>query len=156
MLLVRTAVFATMLIISGPASAEWEYTHWGMTAYELIGASGGIAKDVAHVDLDKFSRALSAPHQVMDISLRALFLFDLDTKGLSRIELSPTDKENCPVIRTLVIRKYGAPASESSTDVTRESQWLSTDTKIAMREFPVLGVCNIIYTPANSDDDIGL
>jgi hypothetical protein len=75
------------------AKADWEYTKWGMTPQEVVGASKNLAKasNDPHPDSDGNVTKLVAPYQSGKFAFEAQFAFDTADK-LASVTLVLNDK----------------------------------------------------------------
>lgn len=111
--------FIVLLLTFLPAlaHADWQYTKWGMTPQEVIDASGGIAvpdpQSQGHSIKDDIS-LLTGPYQIDSVNagrfeFSAYFLFDKQTRTLSRVSLRLKNPEQCNSLARELNDKYGTP-----------------------------------------------
>jgi hypothetical protein len=81
------------LVCCGAAKADWEYTKWGMTPQEVVGASNNLAKASTdpHPDSDGNVTKLVAPYKSGKFAFEAQFAFDAANK-LASVTLVLNDK----------------------------------------------------------------
>src|SRR5262245_58113343 len=78
------------------ARADWEYTRWGMTSQQVVGASNNLARESSdrRPDSDGNVTKLVAPYESGKFSFEARFKFDAADR-LSAVTLLLTDKSLC-------------------------------------------------------------
>lgn len=86
-------LFALTCCSAGAAKADWEYTKWGMTPQQVVGASKNLAKEASDLrpDSDGNVTKLVAPYKREKFSFEAQFGFDTTDK-LSSVTLVLNDK----------------------------------------------------------------
>lgn len=102
-------------LCAGPASADWQFTKWGMSKDQVIKASRGKASDADVADLEAHNLAnksataqLKMPYTTGPLSFTAYFLFSLDGQ-LVTVELDAVGGANAQAAFDAVGGKYGMP-----------------------------------------------
>jgi hypothetical protein len=137
---------AGLTIAATPASADWEYTRWGMTAEQVISASGGQA------------HAMPASRRYRDGGGQFEITVEASDPGPPRMTIGfqfglPGGDLQCVLINAMggdadgllaqFLRRYGAPDSDSSFGPTRTLEWQKADTiELTMSSAPKAAVVN--------------
>jgi hypothetical protein len=149
---------AVALLVPGRASADWQYTRWGMTPAEVVAASGGRATGVeSEPDERVFEldyRAV-APYRAMNVEVEARFFFTQGSGRLAAVKLIPTDVGRCDALRGAVEAVHGR---SSHQDFGFGSTWRWRDEanndQLLFAEFKPVGTvpraCHLIYRPLGS------
>ncbi|RAI55904.1 hypothetical protein [Roseicella frigidaeris] len=116
---------------AAPASADWEYTRWGMTAEQVISASGGRAHampasrryrdDAGHFEITVDASDPGPPRTSIG------FQFGLPSGGLQCVLINATGSDADGLLARF-LERYGAPDSDDSLGPTRMLEWHRADT----------------------------
>ncbi|MCU1383194.1 MAG: hypothetical protein JWL71_1891 [Acidobacteria bacterium] len=109
------AVWA-MLLIAPAARADWQYTHWGMTPEQVVAASKGTAKLLPEKDrprLPPFVTAAKGDYQDGPLQLRATFLFNIATNGLTCVYYGVSNHVYDDAFKAALTKQYGPPKTTS-------------------------------------------
>ncbi|MDB5883483.1 MAG: hypothetical protein JWP43_3361 [Ramlibacter sp.] len=109
---------AAGLMLTSAAQADWAFTQWGMTAGQVVAASGGKVKLLTGAD-----RATLAPNVRREaagsytddgIALTVRFVFD-PTKGdgLTCVYYGVDNEKQGNALKDLMLKRYGKPRQES-------------------------------------------
>lgn len=114
-------VVGSLLVAAGPAAADWEYTHWGMTPEEVAAASGGAVTALPedkreNIEAAGMTNAAEGTFTSGDLTLRVGFSFDNEDGGLVCVAYGPTAVADNPKLEAYLRQRYGTPANESSLD----------------------------------------
>jgi hypothetical protein len=128
-IIIASATLATGL--SSAASADWAYTHWGMSPEQVAAASGGSVKvlDVGKQtrdDADHWVLAAQGSFVEGALNLDVGFTFDTRTNGLKCVMYNATG-DDVANLKAALVRRYGKPASTSSYGPTETSTWRQPD-----------------------------
>ena len=146
--MIRFSVVSALMVLAAasPAAADWEYTRWGMTADQVIAASGGKAKamppgryyrnDAGGYEISVEGRTRGPPR------LSIGFQFDLRSGGLQCV-ISNAVGDDAETLLALMVQRYGAPISDDSFGTTRTMQWTTPDAvELTMNATPKAAVVN--------------
>jgi hypothetical protein len=121
-------LLALTLLWPFTASADWQYTTWGMTPEQVQKASKGVAVETTAKELKDNSPAgggytakLTAPYKTDAFQFKAWFIFDKEDK-LSQVTLDLVGGNPYSAI-ALLRNKYGLPASDMSGRVPGFEFW---------------------------------
>ena len=126
----RSAVAAISLtLLATPASADWQYTKWGMTTEQVSAASKGQMKRCGAA-CDKQTTPtetalLYAPYQSGKFPFTAFAFFNNQTKKLAFVSLRLDDPTMGFELVGALKGKYGQPESKSATQVMNLYVWRS-------------------------------
>ena len=153
--MIRSSVVSALIILAAvhPAAAHWEYTRWGMTADQVIAASGGKARAMPparHYRNDAGGYEISVEGRTQGPPRLSIgFQFDLRSGGLQCV-ISNAVGDDAEALRALMLQRYGAPASEESFGTTQTMQWTTPDAvELTMNATPKAAVVNH-YAPGRS------
>jgi hypothetical protein len=138
-------VCAAALAVPTVARADWAYTHWGMTPDKVVAASAGKVKvlpvaDQTRNEADHWVLAAQGTYQDGGLSLQVGFTFDTSGGGLKCV-LYNASGDDVEALRTLLVKRYGKPAEESSFGQTRMVTWKTPDmVEFAANQSPVVAV----------------
>jgi hypothetical protein len=129
--LICLAAAALAAGFSTAASADWAYTHWGMTPEQVAAASGGSVKVL---DAGKQTRddadhwVLAAQGSFVDGALHYSvgFTFDTRTNGLKCVMYNALGPD-VATLKAVLIQRYGAPASTDSFGPVEQLTWQQPD-----------------------------
>lgn len=140
----------TLLAAASPASAEWQFTNWGMSVDEVVAASGG---SVERYNGSPGQRIMGSNFQAKGsysaggYDFESEFYFDPSGR-LSVIRLMLIDYSQCGSMREMMQGIYGSSAEGG---LFRETQaWYDSDRGNVVRTTQVGGMCFIAYTPLRS------
>ena len=104
-----------LVMLSTPASADWEYTRWGMSPEQVAQASGGAVKVLPpgkrRHHPAPFSSETAAEGTFTEGALRleVSFSFDLQSTGLTCVVLNSSGQDE--LLRQSFFRRLGKPQS---------------------------------------------
>jgi hypothetical protein len=125
-------ISATLAVgVSSTSSADWAYTHWGMSPEQVAASSSGSVKilDVGKQTRDDADHwVLAAEGSFVDGGLRLAvgFTFDTTTNGLKCVMYNATG-DNVAALKSVLVKRYGKPASTSSYGPTETLTWQQPD-----------------------------
>src|SRR5438128_1545179 len=126
--MIRSSIASALIILAAvhPAAAHWEYTQWGMTADQVIVASGGKARampSARHYRNDTGGYEISVEGRTQGPPRLSIgFQFDLRGGGLQCV-ISNAAGDDVEALLALMVQRYGAPTSDDSFGTTRTMQW---------------------------------
>lgn len=111
------SIFLYLLLIVSPATADWQWTKWGMTAQQVIISSKGTAKAVPPEEISRNSVSdgqivvmipkVRSNYSANGFQFSAYFMFDAKTELLKCVYLDSTDgRKNA--LEAELTRIYGA------------------------------------------------
>jgi hypothetical protein len=129
--LMTLAAVALAAGLSSSASADWAYTHWGMSPEQVAAASRGSVKvlDVGRQTRDDADHwVLAAQGSFVDDALRldVGFTFDTRTNGLNCVMYNAAGGD-VATLKAVLVKRYGKPASASSYGSTEILTWRQPD-----------------------------
>jgi hypothetical protein len=130
----KLVAFATAALIAGhssPASADWAYTHWGMSPDQVVSASAGSVKIIP---TDKETRddtdhwVMAAQGSFTDGAIRGEvgFMFDTKTNGLTCVAYNTTGS-NVAILKATLIKRFGKPGSTGNYGPAEMMSWEKPD-----------------------------
>lgn len=159
----RPFSLACCLVVSaaGSASADWQYTRWGMTVAQVASASKGQLKECPPVACDSQGNDTTAAklfgtYLSGEFAFTAFALFDRRSNKLMGMRLSlqtPTPERGASLAGSLRGR-YGEPASEDRTALLTLMIWREKADQIAYLARPSSFI--ISYQPSITDSNKGL
>jgi hypothetical protein len=126
------AILAAIVIVAASAPharANWEYTKWGMTPEQVVGASKGAVKIVPAADRykdDEHEIAAQGSHNDGPLHLDVGFMFDNKGGGLTCVLYNATG-EDAAVLKAILIKRYGPPTKEGSFLSSQTLEWKTPD-----------------------------
>jgi hypothetical protein len=125
------SALAVSLASPTAAMADWAYTHWGMTAEQVVAASGGSVKllppgERTRNDPDQWELAAQGNFLDGALTLPVGFTFDTKTGGLQCVMYNASGSD-VEVLRGLLDKRYGKPKTESDYGSARGSIWKTPD-----------------------------
>lgn len=151
----------------GTASANWQYTEWGMTLAQVAEAASGRAvamsseESVANSVADSNEKALlKATYESGQYKFTAVFSFDSRSGGLSSVKLNLVNLDKALELKGSLGAKYGKPAEQGETAVISFARW--RDNMDEIEYFCIgnqmLGVSSVSvgYKPRITTDNDGL
>lgn len=142
-----------------PASADWQYTQWGMSPAQVTTASEGRAVENRDRSLDAggLKAELAAPYQGASLPFTAVFLFGLRDR-LAAVTLSPRDIGVCGKLPALLQAHYGPPVAREGVDKALTARWNDYGNNNAVNFLDLgSGGCSIQYSrlrETQSDDSL--
>ena len=137
---------ALMAAATGRASADWEYARWGMTAEQVVAASGGKARPMPPArryrsDEDRYEitveSSVAGPPR-----LSVGFQFDLPGGGLRCVLINATG-DDADALRSQLLQRYGKPVEDSAFGSVRTLRWSTPDAvELAVNASPKAAVVN--------------
>ena len=134
-----------------PANANWQYTRWGMTKAEVIGASRGSAHAPSKVDTyykDTFIHLLDATYEAQNIDFKVHFLFNQKHR-LSRVKLEPTNPDRCLSLEELLSDAYGHAYLNEVNSAGTTVKWRDKKNNniVMFVNIPLISQCSVSYDP---------
>jgi hypothetical protein len=158
----RKTVFGLVSLASlatvQPASADWQYTKWGMTVPQVAAASGGKATPLTDKGLDRGTDIvrLQAPYTSGAFVFTARFLFDASTERLSRVDLKLENGKMCADLHGALYTKYGPPDT-TKPSVAMLSIWRDRASSSTISLLTIGGdSCTLGYAPMRNSNNQGL
>lgn len=152
---VRLARTAAAMLVAGtiPASADWQFTWWGMSPAELIAAGRGTVRqprgeDFSHGRAHPYQLSAAGDFWIADVPVVGSFHFR-DAR-LAMIVFAPAGTaENCRRLQEAMTRAYGAPLTADRGDLFDNVTWKAgSDTLRYVRTGePAAPVCSVTYSP---------
>jgi hypothetical protein len=148
------------------ARADWQYTRWGMTIDQVIGASNGALQPCTTEacgkpsEGDGLSKGAFGPYDSGAFKFNAFLFFDQEGK-LQRVELKPINRDKLPELFAALRAKYGEP-TRSSNLLGEVSTWFTSSDQIILFEeesssgLAPIGLTKLIYLARVSADSKGL
>lgn len=122
----RLVIAVAVLLAPACASADWQYTRWGMTKEEVAAASKGQLKPCdarcASVTTDNSAAGLVGPYKSGEFNFDAFAMFDKRTGKLVRVNLKLLAGDGNALLGAVRL-KYGEPASRLATDFISVHTW---------------------------------
>ena len=149
------AVSTLLIAFSCAASADWQYTKWGMTVDEVVEASGGKATkiDDSRRDSEMEKAMATAPFVAGDFVFEAGFMFGKRDLKLQTVKLKLKEGNGYSLYAALVNR-YGKPDTKDKTEVTELAKWIVTGDNNNVIWFVIGGeVTSLQYTPIIGDSE---
>ncbi|TXN08921.1 hypothetical protein FV222_00170 [Methylobacterium sp. WL103] len=146
---VKTIWAVAACLLTMPAQADWQYTRWGMTVDEVVGASKGVAR--RYTDLGKNGidwKVLAAGNYIGGpYTFTSIFQFGLKDERLTGVRLEPSNADDCSQIPDSLRVNYGRPMKEDTSGPFKSIVWLSKsgDEVTFMR---INSNCHILYEKA--------
>lgn len=127
-LAVLALAFWPCFVCISSASADWQYSMWGMTLDEVIAASDGKARRFTDSgqDTDNEKVRAVAPYVAGDFVFDAIFSFNRKNDTLSEVKLLLKDGNGHSLYAALVNR-YGKPVSENKDSIVPNARWLDRE-----------------------------
>jgi hypothetical protein len=162
------AIAGAVLLIAGqPALADYGATRWGMSAEDVIAATGGDARKVKdNKDKRILDHRLFAMSTFEDggITYEVSYFFGKDGKGLTMVNLVPADPENnCADTRIAFLGRLGAGIESKSPPVVEGLEqtgiaWRSGvgDEMVEYAEVRLFGKaahCQVLYQQRQSTEN---
>lgn len=134
------ATVALVGSVSSTASADWEFTSWGMTqdearvAAQRIGVSVEESSDNYHCSNSYARVAFKVPYQLSDFRAPVCLLFDRETDLLREVMIPLPDPSKKQHVATLISEKYGQPfkTEELLPGILPTTTWLAPDARIQL------------------------
>ena len=157
---VAASIIATASLLSASqASADWQYTHWGMSPEEVVKASQGIASsnltsNEASGGFVGATNLLVAPYQSGDYSFRAVFAFNEKRKlmGVSLLMQNPSAGIG---LASNLQMKYGKPISRDVSPTSVTTIWRTDTDQIMLNAIGTLNY-RLDYRSLMTDANKGL
>lgn len=120
----RAALTVSILaLLMTPASADWQYAKWGMTAQQVLAASKGEARSIPSgsriVCASTDQRPIGyVPSKRIDTWTFEVVFCSGDNGRLSSVALEPKPSDNSFLpLKTALQSRYGRPIQESTSDI---------------------------------------
>lgn len=154
----RVAALVAVLLAPLPASADWQYTRWGMTPEEAVRASGGTLSRLTPSTAELLGDApllleAQGGYAAPPFKFFASLWFDRRHHGLRRVDLTFVDGEGASLaeLSQALEEKYG--------NWHPGVIWLDQEGGCAVSYQPgelTPGLAQIIYTPLHDPGSSGL
>jgi hypothetical protein len=124
---------AALAIPSAQAWADWQYTKWGMTADQVVAASGGAAQlSDAKNPWSKYDSSYlvlaTGTYRTGDLEFNSIFQFNKKNKTLQCVKLFLKNKDVAPyTLRQSLESKYGKPSETGDLGGLVYDRWKKTD-----------------------------
>jgi hypothetical protein len=130
-----TAVIVTILT-AAPAYADWQYTHWGMTADQAIAASNGSLSSCTPAACKgatggKFQPKTIGEYQSGEFKFENIMLFD-DAGGLAKVRLKLADPAQITRLQSALVSKYGEFVIENA-GFLHTRRWMTATDRIELQ-----------------------
>lgn len=137
---IQLSVVVLTSCLANSASADWEFTQWGMTKAEVQQAAKnrGIQLEISSDDYNCSNRhsavAFKAEYKLDDFSAPACILFDRETGFLRWIKIPLPDPTLKQHLHDLLTKKYGGPfkTEELIPGILPVTTWLAPDARITI------------------------
>ena len=147
------ALSTLLVALACPASADWQYTKWGMTVDEVIKASSGKATriDDSRRDSEMQKTMATAPFVAGEFVFQADFMFGRKDQKLHTVKLK-LKQGNGHSLCAALENRYGKPISKSKTEVTELAKWVDTENNNSVIWLVIGGeFTSLQYTPVIGD-----
>ena len=149
------AIIASGLMFGATtASADWEYTNWGMTPEQVITASHGQAKKIVPLNREYRLRGkwVRSVHKSGDLAYDVVFRFELNSKGVNRVQLKLNDMGRCDSLAPMLKTRYGESKAKVMAPGWRRFTWNDKKSNAQIRftegrSSGSLVSCGIEYSP---------
>jgi hypothetical protein len=134
------------LVLATPASADWTYARWGMSAAQLVAASNGeavLARQDSKTNTVFGSTGAEARYSQPPFTFRVFFNFRYDK--LTQVTLHPEPKADCTPLIDDLTRRFGPPGIKSLYTGITTFFWADTAGANDIRIFRVPDTCSISY-----------
>ena len=123
------AALLAAMAAGSPARADWAYTHWGMSAPQVVAASHGAAHLVPPAKRtvdpsDSWEMDAEGSYSDEGLNLGTGFTFDTRSHGLVCVFYNAHDVER---LKALMVTRLGKPQKESSYGPLQTMNWSKPD-----------------------------
>lgn len=154
-------VIAIIAVIwSAPASANWQFTKWGMKTGEVIKASGNAATALSPAESQGRSLSdrsaiaeIGMPYRSGSFTFDVAFLFGANDGGLRLVDLRLTGGSPYALEGTLKA-KYGVPREAHHTEFGDVLWWNAGPDQIMFSR--IGSMADVDYSPRLTTDNSGL
>ena len=134
----RAALILAAMITCGPARADWQYAHWGMTPEETLAASHGQlrwcdAQCKRQVSDDDIA-LLYGDYQSGEFKFTLFMFFGKETKSLSYVRLRLTEPKKSDQLVEVFRKQYSEPKKQENTEVMKTFTWNADFNWITIRQ----------------------
>jgi hypothetical protein len=142
---VLAIIFSAVLLVPSAARADWGFTHWGMTAEQVVSASGGTAHLIALADrkrddADGWEMTVEGTVHEGSLTLDGGYMFDTHGGGLTCVVYNATG-DDVAKLRDGLIALYGRPGKDSEFGPLRTLSWQTPDKiELAINQTPLAAV----------------
>ena len=133
-----------LAILSAPGWAQWEFARWGMTATDLVAASGGLASAVPDEDgkrIRDMHRLATGKTTLDGIDYTVDYFFDDKARKLVAVNFTP-EKTQCDAAQAAYVARFGKPKEKR------------TELKLSPRQPPLITIEYEWRDRANGNDMI--
>lgn len=156
------ATFMLALVITNTrAVADWQYTHWGMSADQAIAASNGSLSPCSPAACKgatggKFQPKTIGQYQSGEFKFENIMLFD-DAGGLVEVRLKLADRAQRGRLQDALVSKYGEPVIEDA-GFLQIRRWMTATDRIELRNIGTdkLALVVLQYSPRATASNKGL
>ena len=126
----RYLIVACVMLAATPASADWEFTKWGMTPAQVMAGSSGMVSampkdEVKRDDADHWEISLRGDIKANGKVRPASFMFDTTSGGLRCVIYNGLGSD-AGVLKQELVKKYGDGKQETFGDL-QSIDWVAPD-----------------------------
>lgn len=161
----RFLAAALLVAAAAPAHAHWQFTRWGMTPDEVVGASPVQVGPFSNPDFDTDSAVakLVSNYSAGGFDFAVGYMFDRATGRLSRVHLELKDPAQCGKLWHSMDAIYGKPSTTVNSRAQLAAKWHDTEAGNVV-SVVLLGLspptntahCSVDYSEAPSKAQSGL
>lgn len=134
--MLRAAIVLATVLVAMPAYADWQYTHWGMTADQVISASSGSLSPCTPAACKgatggKFQPKTIGEYQSGEFKFENIMLFD-DAGGLAKVRLKLADPSQITRLQSALVSKYGEFVIENA-GFLHTRRWMTATDRIELQ-----------------------
>lgn len=133
---IKAALIIGLLSISTPATADWQYTRWGMTEAQVTTASKGkmlpCNAECRKHSSDDLSARLFSNYTAGEYSFLAVIQFDRRTERLAAISLILKEPSQGFKLASDLRGKYGQPLTHQRTSLTEFYEWNDAKDRVSL------------------------
>jgi len=126
--------FVILFALVSGASADWEYTRWGMTPEQVAAASKGMVKVLPAnarntQGLANLQEAAAGTHKDGNLLLDVRFSFNTGTNGLDCVTYALRNAAQNALLKDTLTKRYGPPQKQGGIpDIgLEETSWTKAD-----------------------------
>lgn len=134
--MIRMALLLVFTLMTDPVYADWQYTHWGMTADQAIAASNGTLTPCTPAACKgaaggKFQPKTIGQYQSAEFKFENIMLFD-DAGGLAKVRLKLADPAQIARLQSALVSKYGEFVVENA-GFLHARRWMTATDRIELQ-----------------------
>jgi hypothetical protein len=156
------AIFASGTL-SNAASADWQYTKWGMSIEQAARASGGqLRPPTAQERSDKTANGvqpgLVGTYRSATFNFICTLYFPTPASGLGKVTLTAVNYQQARSIIESLRGLYGEPVEMDRDRFGNKFRWRDDahNNSIEIYDLSSIGVLNVFYAPLRSGSEKGL